>query len=313
MLIGALLLVGGIALISWGAERFTDGAIRTAARFTLSTFFIGAVASGFEPENLATGVAAALGQLPQIALGTVIGSGVFMLTAALGLTLLLVPLKVVIPRAGALAMIATLIPFAATLWSGGAVGRLEGLALLVAAVALMTWLYRRSPTFRGGLVVEDDLSRSGHEASKAIGLLVLGIGSMVIGAELLVRGARMLLASAMLSETFLGMAVVGIGESLEETARMVTPARRGHPEIALGNVVGTVVGLLLFNLGVIALVSPLVADPLVLRVHAPYLVACVLLVALGLLSARTLGRGCGLALVGLFIGYVGINLMHMWR
>jgi hypothetical protein len=54
--------------------------------------------------------------------------------------------------------------------------------------------------------------------------------------------------------------------------------------------VGTVVALL-FNLGVIALVRPLEADPLVLRFHAPYLVGCVLLVALGLLSVRAPGRG----------------------
>jgi hypothetical protein len=48
---------------------FTDGAIQTAARLALSTFFVGAVVSGFEPENLARG-AAALAGLPQIALGT---------------------------------------------------------------------------------------------------------------------------------------------------------------------------------------------------------------------------------------------------
>jgi cation:H+ antiporter len=315
VLIGAVLLVGGIALVAWGAERFTDGAVRTASRFTLSTFFVGAVASGFEPENLVTGVAAALGQLSQIALGTVIGSAVFMLTAGLGLTVLLVPLEVRIPRAGAVAMMLTAVPFAVALWNDGTVSRVEGCGLLAAAVGLMTWLYRRSPIFRGTSVANGDHAPAAEHSSagKAVGLLVLGVGVMVVGADLVVRGVRTLLASVMLSETFLGMAVVGIGESIEEMARMATPARRGHPELALGNVVGTVVGLLLFNQGVIALAGPLVADPLVWRFHAPYLVACVLLVALGLLWARTLGRGFGLVLVGLFLAYVTINLMYMWR
>jgi Ca2+/Na+ antiporter len=63
MVIGVLLLVAGMALVLWGAERFTDGALRTAARFSLSTFYVGAVVSGFEPENFVTGAAAAVAGL----------------------------------------------------------------------------------------------------------------------------------------------------------------------------------------------------------------------------------------------------------
>ena len=48
---------------------------------------MGIVVSGFEPENLVTGVAAAWAGLGQVALGTVIGSAIFLLTGALGLTL----------------------------------------------------------------------------------------------------------------------------------------------------------------------------------------------------------------------------------
>lgn len=100
MVIGVLALVAGLALVVWGAERFTDGAIRLAARLVVSTFFLGAVVSGLEPENLASGAAAALGGLPQIALGTVIGSAIFLLTGALGVALLVAPMDVRVPREG---------------------------------------------------------------------------------------------------------------------------------------------------------------------------------------------------------------------
>jgi len=139
-----------------GADKFTDGAIGTAARFGLSTFYVGAVVSGFEPENLVTGGGAALGDLPQIALGTVIGSVVFMLTAGIGLTLLLVPMEVRIPRQGGLAMIASLLLFALVLWNDGTVSRLEGLLLVLLAVALMVWLYRASPVFKRAAEGDDD-------------------------------------------------------------------------------------------------------------------------------------------------------------
>ena len=308
MLIGLLALVIGLALVVWGAERFTEGAIQVAARLAVSTFLVGAVVSGFEPENLASGAAAAFGGLPQIALGTVIGSTIFLLTAALGLALLIAPMAVRIPREGPVAMVLSLVLFALVLWNDGAVSRVEGALLVLAALGLMFWLYRRSLVFHGD--AEDGRPASGV---KIAGLLVVGAAVMVVGAELLVHGARTLLTVAGLSETFLGMVVVGMGESLEEAARMTAPARRGHPELAWGNVVGTTVVLLTFNLGVLALIRPLVADPLVLRLHAPYLVACTLLVAGALLVLPRLGRGAGVVLVVLFAGYLGLNLRHMWQ
>ena len=137
MLIGFLLLVVGIALVLWGAERFTDGAIRTAARFSLSTFYVGALVSGFEPENLVTGVTAAAEHLPQIALGTVIGSAVFMLTGGLGAALLLIPMAVRLPREGSFAMLASVVPFAVSLWNDGTVSRVEGAVLVLVAASLM--------------------------------------------------------------------------------------------------------------------------------------------------------------------------------
>jgi cation:H+ antiporter len=315
MLLGTLFLIGGIVLIVWGAERFTDGALGAATRFAVSPFYVGVIVSGFEPENLVTGIAAGVGGLPQVALGTVIGSTVFLLTAALGVALLVVPMAVQIPREGPFAMLLSLLAVAATLGTAATVSRLEGFLLLLGALALLVWLYRRAPAFRrtreGGEVSEG--SGAAPSAIKAVGLLIIATIVILLGAELLVSGARTLVSTAGVSETFLGMAVIGLGESLEETARMVAPARRGHPELALGNVVGTVVILLVFNLGVIALIRPLTADPLVVRVHLPYLAGCAVVVSVALLTLRKLGRLPGGLLVMLYVAYLAINVAHMWR
>ena len=310
MLFGALLLIVGIAFVLWGAERFTEGAIRTARLFALSPFFLGAIVSGLEPENLVTGLAGAIGGLPQIALGTVIGAAIFMLTGGLGLALLLVPMEVRIPRAGALAMAASLVPFGVALMNDGVVSRAEGALLSSVAIGLMAWLYKRSPAFLRTRE-EEESSRRPSRLS-AVGLLVVGVGVMLLGAALVIQGVKALIGTLGLSETFLGMTVVALGESLEETARMVTPARRGHPELAWGNVVGTVVILLTFNLGAIALLRPLIADPLILRLHVPYLIACTLLVGGALLAARRLGRGFGVLLLLLYLLYLGLNVPHLF-
>lgn len=310
MWLGAALFLVGLGLVLWGAERFTDGALATAARFAVSPFVIGVLVSGFEPENLATGVAATVEGLGQIALGTVIGAAIFLLTGGLGLALLLVPMEVGIPRAGGLTMLLALVPFAVGLGLDGAVSRLDGALLVVAAVVLLAWLYRSAPAFLG--TPSPEPGRPALRA-RALGLLAVGLVALVLGAELAVWGAGLLIGTLGLSETVFGMTVVALGESLEETARMVGPARRGHPELAWGNVVGTTIVLLGLNLGIIALVRPVTADPLVLRLHAPYLAGCVLLVGAVLLGARRLGRGTGALLIGLYLGYLALNLPHLFR
>lgn len=312
MLLGMLLLVGGIALIIWGAEWFTEGAIKTATVMTITPFYIGIVVSGLEPENLAGGLTAVFGGFHQVALGTVIGSAIFLLTAALGISLLIVPMEIRIPKVGAWAMLMSAGAFSLAIWDGD-VTRFEGGALVGVAVGLLIWLYRSSPGFLKAEGADDDATMSAAGLRlKALALLAGGVGILVVGAECLVRGVGALVNAVRLSETFLGMAVVGMGESLEETARMVPAARRGHPELAWGNVVGTVVILLGINLGIIALVRPLVADPLVVRLHVPYLLVSIVLVALSLLLAKRLGRPMGLLLVGIYLLYLAFNVQYMW-
>jgi len=304
MLIGGIAFVVGIALVLWGAERFTDGAVRMSALLAVSPFVVGTILSGLEPENLVTGLAAAVGGLHQVALGTVIGAAIFMLTAGLGVALLLVPMEVTVPRAGAGAMVLALVPFGVVLWTGEGVSRVEGAILLVAAVALLGGLYRRSPVF----LRADEVAESASSATRTAAVLAGSLVAMAVGGKFVVVGAERLIGTLGISETVFGMTVVAIGESLEETARMVTPARRGHPEVAWGNVVGTVVILLGANLGVIALVGPLRVDPLVLQLHAPYLIASTLVVAVAMTVAHRLGRRMGALLLLLYAAYLVLNL-----
>lgn len=217
-----------------------------------------------------------------------------------------------IPRAGAAAMAISLAAFLAVLVNRAQVGRFEGLLLLAIATGLLAWLYRRSPVFLARESEDEDAEEPASRA-RMLGLLMVGLLGMLVGAELVVRGVRGLLDTLPISETFLGMVVIGMGESVEEVARMVTPARRGHPEIAWGNVVGTVVILLGINLGVIALAAPVAVDPRVRSLHVPYLAAVVLVVAGALGRARRLGRGMGGLLLGLYVVYLALNVWNELR
>jgi cation:H+ antiporter len=311
-MVSIVLLILGIGLILWSAERLTDGVLGVAASFALSAFFVGALISGFEPENLITGLVANIEGLPQVALGTVIGSELFMLLGGFGAAILIVPMKVEIPRAGLFVMMVSLLLFGLALLNDGIVSRLEGLLLIVASGALMFRLYQTSPVLvaRPPDEPEADHQRASSR-SRALLLITLGILGTILGAELLVQGAAGIIQRFGISETFIGMTIVGFSESLEETARMVAPARRGRYDVALGNVVGTTIILLTLNLGLIALVHPITADPWVLKFHAPYMIVCALFVGALLLVFKRLGRWAGTLLILLYLLYLGVNLRYL--
>lgn len=312
-MIAVVLFILGIALVLWSAERLTDGVLGTAASFRLSAFFIGVLVSGFEPENLFTGIVANFESLPQVALGTVIGSALFMLLGGFGAALLIVPMEVDMPRSGIIAMLSSLLLFGWALLNDGSVSRLEGLSLVLVCCALMVWLYRTSPVLLPARSHQESNATKERPPSRSRALLLIGLGifGTIIGAELLVRGTAGIIHRFGVSETFVGMTLVGLGESVEETARMVAPARRGRYDAALGNVVGTTIILLTLNLGLIALVRSITADPWILEFHAPYLIASVVFVAALMFMTNRLGRLAGAGLVLLYLVYLGVNLRHL--
>lgn len=312
-MIAVFLFLLGIGLVLWAAERLTDGVLAATASFAVSAFFMGALVSGFEPENLATGLVANFQGLSQVALGTVIGAAIFMLLGGFGTALLIIPMEVQIPRPGVLAMLASLLPFGWVLLNDGRVSRWEGLLLLLVCGALIVWLYCTSPLLLTSQSQSEVTAAMGKPQTRlrALLLMVAGTIGLLIGAELVVRGATGIIQGFGISETFFGMTIVAIGESLEETARMVAPARRGRYDVALGNVVGTTVILLTLNLGLIALIHPITADPWVLKFHVPFLIACVLLVGALLMITKQLGRAAGAVLIFLYAIYLVVNLQGM--
>ncbi len=87
---------------------------------------------------------------------------------------------------------------------------------------------------------------------------------------------------------------------------MALPARRGRPDVALANVLGTVVHFIAFNAGVIALVQPLPLDDATLELHLPAtLVATAALCALLALRGG-LGRVEGAILLTLYGAYLAL-------
>src|SRR6266700_7359460 len=97
----------------------------------LAPFAIAGIFSGLEAENVAVGLVAAHGGVPDLALGTVFGGGAFIVCAALGLGAVLFPLRVRLPRGVLLSFAATPV-LAGVALIGDTTSRVAGMALMVA-------------------------------------------------------------------------------------------------------------------------------------------------------------------------------------
>jgi Ca2+/Na+ antiporter len=109
-----------------------------------------------------------------------------------------------------------------------------------------------------------------------------------------------------LSTLLIGMVVTPAAIEIEEVFRQAIPAREGRPEVSAGNLVGTLLYFLWFNMGLISLLLPVRADPLVVRLDWPYLVGVTWLATMFFARGRV-GRLEGALLVALYVFYVFLH------
>ncbi|MFH1356404.1 MAG: calcium/sodium antiporter [bacterium] len=113
--------------------------------------------------------------------------------------------------------------------------------------------------------------------------LIAGIGLLVFGSDVLVRGASNLAKIFKISPLTIGLTVVAFGTSAPEAAVSVFSALKSHPDIAVGNIVGSNIFNVFVVLGCSALITPLVVTKQVIKTETPLMLAAsILLIVLSL-------------------------------
>lgn len=83
-----------------------------------------------------------------------------------------------------------------------------------------------------------------------------GLALLILGGDSLVRGAVALALRLGVSRLVIGLTIIGFGTSVPELLLSVESALLDHPEMALGNVVGSNIANILLVLGFAAAVAP---------------------------------------------------------
>jgi cation:H+ antiporter len=297
--VSVLLLVGGIVLVVAGSEALFDGLLGTAARFGLAPFAFTLVVSGFEPENLAAGIAANLKGLGNVAAGTFLGGTTFLALAVAGLSGAVAPFRAELPRAVLAWTAISPLPLLG-LGLDGHLSRLDG-GLLVGWFVIAT---------AGTIHASRSLPRGEpprRDRFAAVRLLA-GLGVLVGGGALLGQGLSRVVKQLGVPASLLGNTAIAAAVEAEEVARVAVPARRGRGDVAMANVFGTILHFAALNAGVITLVRPIALDSPTRHVHLPVAVASVILLVAAVATRRGLSRRDGVLLLGVYAAYVAVAI-----
>lgn len=110
-------------------------------------------------------------------------------------------------------------------------------------------------------------------------LLFLGFATLLIGARLLLFGAVGISYALKISPLIIGLTIVSFGTSAPEIALCSLAAYRGEGEVVLGNVLGSNIFNILFTLGLMALIRPLLVQRRIIWWDVPWVIGASLLTA----------------------------------
>ena len=310
MMTDFIYMLAGLTLLYFGGESLITGSLRIAHRFKISPFVIGATVMGFgtsSPE-MAVSILASLRDEAEVAVGNVIGSNIANVGLVLGLTALIVPLTIQKKRFKSEApplLIATLLvlflvwDFTLSRWEG---------VLLLAGLVIYTWRTLKKDEDSDFELGEEVSLFAGKAMGYQIGLALAGLALLVLGAEWMVHGAVNMARRVGISEWLIGISIVALGTSLPEFVSSLMSARRGHGEMALGNIFGSNIFNIFMVLGASASLHPLNIQE---AIHPDLLittgVTCLLLL---LISRRhQLNKLDGIILLLCYFSYIGLKGM----
>lgn len=258
-----LRLVLGIALLYMGGEGLVRGAAALGRRFGLSPMVIGLtiVSVGTSSPELAATMAGVFQGAPAVSFGNVVGSNIANLSLVLGFTAMIWPL------AAAARFLRKEIPvmfvtsaLTVPLVMSGSIGRGEGAVLLLLLVGYLMRLLR-GDSESADVEKEFELAYGGGRSSAwwSATAVAVGIALLVVGAQILIQGAVGIATALGVSERVVGLTMVAFGTSLPELASSLVAAKKGEPDIVLGNLIGSNVFNILFILGTTAVFRPIPA------------------------------------------------------
>ncbi len=316
MLEHVLLILLGLTLLVWSADRFVFGAAAIAKNFGISPLIIGLtiVAMGSSAPEMLVAVQAALTGKTSTAVGNAIGSNITNILLVLGMTALIRPLTVqsrTVMREIPVMLLICLMGY--WMLHDNHLSRTEGVVLMIGFVGFILTLIKvsmRQSSQKDPLVAEMEAEIPKDVSNKrALFWLIVGLVVLPLSAQVLVDSAVVIAKMYGISDLVIGLTIIAIGTSLPELAASIMGALKNEDDLAIGNIVGSNIFNILAVLSLPGVINPDFVDPDASARDFPImLLASIVLMAMAFGFKRD-GRINRLEGLILFISFIAYQLV----
>ena len=267
----------------------------------LISFFIVAVISVF-PETTIS-IVSSLKGVPELGLGTLIGSNITDLTLVLGIVVLLskrdgLTIQSKILRKDFVYLILLLLPV--LLGFDAHFSRIDGLILIISCIIFFISLYIEGSRFK----------KTDHQNKyiKNSFLLLISLAFLLTAAYYTVEFGVKFAEDINFPPLLIGLVVFSIGVCLPEMLFSIKAVKRNHNTLALGDLLGTVIIDATLIIGILALINPFDFDPLLIYIAGSFMFISGLLVIIFIKTGRQITKREAIYLIGFYILYLIVEL-----
>ena len=278
----AVFIISLLALVK-ASDYFTDSAERIGLFFGLPPFIVGVtiVALGTSLPEMVTSIIAVAKDSSEVVIGNVVGSNIANVFLIFGLTAIVARKMIIahdIIKVDLPFMIGSAFLLAATSWDGK-FSLPEGLLCLATMIVYLFYTISTEDKHKEavlGKVLEDEATK---QRPIWIAWIVLFVSAAFIylGASYTIEAIIKLSELLKIGKEIIAVSAVAFGTSLPELAVTMTAARKGKPEIAVGNILGSNIINALVVMGIPALFGTLIIPASIITFGIPIMLIATLL------------------------------------
>jgi len=314
MITAFLFLLVGLVILIIAGDIMVRGAAALARHWGVPALIVGLtiVAFGTSAPEMVVGVQAALMGEGDLAAGNVVGSNIANVLLALGLPALILAIPTNMSGVGrnsCIAFFAALL-FVILAFMHSPLLRWQGAILFGGIIAYLFFMFRLAKAGADDPILEEmteiDEGEDGLPTNtiKSLVYVILGIAGLVLGGNLIIDNAVSIATGFGVSATIIGLTIVAIGTSLPEIATVIVATYRGHPEVAIGNVLGSNVFNVFAVMGASALAGPIAIDKSLMRFDFWVMLLSSFVLVLYVLRRQPIGRKTGIIFTLAYAAYL---------